>query len=190
MVTGKIILLTAPSGAGKSSIAYYLLENNEWLAFSVSAATRERRKGEIEGVHYYFITPEDFREKVKNNEFLEWEMVYKDNYYGTLRSEIQRIWSEGKTPLLDIDVKGAIHIEQEFPTNTLSIFIEPPSIEVLEERLRKRGTETEEKIRTRMNKAAYEISLKDSFDLVILNDDLDKACIEAEKAVTQFVKQA
>ncbi|WP_447640241.1 MULTISPECIES: guanylate kinase [Chitinophagaceae] len=189
MATGKIIILTAPSGAGKSSIAYYLLENNEWLAFSVSAATREKRKGEIDGVHYYFMSPEEFREKVKNNEFLEWEMVYKDNYYGTLRSEIERIWADGKTPLLDIDVKGAIHIEQEYPNNTLSIFVEPPSVDVLEQRLRSRGTETEEKIQTRMSKAAYEISLKDSFDKVILNDDLDKACLEAEKVITQFVKQ-
>lgn len=188
MSTGKIIILTAPSGAGKSSIARHLIHKFDWLSFSVSAATREKRKGEVDGKDYYFIPEEAFQQKIKDNEFLEWEMVYKGNYYGTLKSELSRIWSQGKIPVLDIDVKGAIHVEQQYPFNTFSIFIEPPSMAVLEQRLRGRGTETEEKIQTRISKAGYEISLKNSFDKIVLNDDLSKACNEVESAIAEFVK--
>lgn len=189
MSTGKIIILTAPSGAGKSSIARHLLKKLPFLAFSVSAATREKRKGEVDGRDYYFLQEEDFQQKIKDDAFLEWEMVYKGNYYGTLKSELERIWSEGKTPILDIDVKGAIRVQQEYPKNSFSIFIEPPSMPELEKRLRGRGTETEEKIQTRLSKAGYEISLKSSFDTIVLNDDLTTACQKVEDAIVAFLNK-
>lgn len=185
----KIIIITAPSGAGKTSITHYLLDKYpNKLAFSVSAATRQPRGAEQNGIDYYFMSEEDFTSKIKNDEFVEWEMVYKGKYYGTLKSELQRIWSEGKAPVLDIDVKGAIHVQQQFPETTLSLFIEPPSVDELKRRLLSRGTETEESLATRVNKAAYEISFKHSFDKVIVNDDLEKACREAEEAILRFLR--
>lgn len=179
----KIIILTAPSGAGKTSITRYLLQRFPALTFSISAATREKRAHETDGVDYYFLTADAFKEKIRNNEFLEWEMVYEGKYYGTLRSEMDRIWSEGKVPLLDIDVKGALHIQQQYPDNTLSIFVEPPSVEELRRRLQARGTETPETLEARVNKAAYEISFKNQFKELIINDDLEKACLQAEALV-------
>ena len=137
----KIIIITAPSGAGKTSITRYLLEKYpDRLSFSISAATRNKRENEKDGVDYYFLTPEDFANKIQHDEFVEWEMVYEGKYYGTLKSELQRIWTEGKVPVLDIDVKGAIHVQQQFPETTLSIFIEPPSVEELKRRLMSGGT--------------------------------------------------
>jgi len=184
----KIIIITAPSGAGKTSITRFLLNKYpDKLAFSVSAATRKARGTEKNGVDYYFISEEEFTNKIQHEEFVEWEMVYEGKYYGTLKAELRRIWSENKVPVLDIDVKGAIHVQQQFPDTTLSIFIEPPSIDELKRRLESRGTESEESLQARINKAAYEISFKHSFHHVILNNDLNKACSEADAVVTAFL---
>jgi guanylate kinase len=185
----KIIILTAPSGAGKTSITHYLLNKfpND-LAFSISAATRPSRGVEKNGLDYYFISEEEFTNKIQHEEFIEWEMVYEGKYYGTLKSELQRIWNENKTPLLDIDVKGAIHVQQQYPENTLAIFIEPPSIEELKKRLASRGTDNEDSLNARVNKASYELSFKHSFDHVVINTDLAKACAETEKLVYDFIK--
>ncbi len=183
----KIIIITAPSGAGKTSITKYLLNKYPQLSFSVSAATRLPRGKEQNGIDYYFISIEDFEKKIKENAFLEWEMVYEGKYYGTLKTELERIWSKAKTPVLDIDIKGAIHVQQQFMGNSLSIFIEPPSIEELKKRLESRGTETDESIQTRLSKAAYEISFKHHFNKIIVNDDLQKACASTEAAIKEFL---
>ncbi len=185
----KIIIITAPSGAGKSSIAHYLLDKYpHQLAFSISAATRSARGKERDGVDYYFMQVEDFQNKIEANEFIEWEMVYEGKYYGTLKSEIERIWREGKTPILDIDIKGAMHIQKQFPKNSLSIFIQPPSIEDLRKRLNSRNTDTPEQIETRINKASYEISFKNHFNIIVVNDNLEKACKETETAILNFIE--
>ncbi|HMZ45228.1 MAG TPA: guanylate kinase [Chitinophagaceae bacterium] len=190
MISEKIIIITAPSGAGKTSITKYLLNKYSNLSFSISAATRLPRKGEVDGKDYYFISTEDFKNKIKNNAFAEWEMVYEGKYYGTLKSELENIWKANKIPVLDIDVKGAIHIQQAYLNKTLSLFIQPPSIAILKERLESRGTETEETIQTRINKAAYEISFCHSFDKIIVNDNLETACKEAEKIIETFLCQS
>jgi guanylate kinase len=187
MQNQKIIIITAPSGAGKTSITHHLLNTMPQLSFSVSATTRKRRDDEKEGRDYYFISEEEFRRKIQKNEFLEWEMVYEGKYYGTLKSELQRIWKLKKTPLLDIDVKGAIHVQQQYPKSTLTIFVEPPSIEELKKRLMSRGTETEESLQARVNKASYEVSFQHSFNKAIVNDQLDRACKEAGEIVKQFL---
>jgi guanylate kinase len=185
----KIIIITAPSGAGKTSITRHLLKTFPGnLAFSISAATRPKREYEKDGVDYYFMSVEDFKEKIQHNAFVEWEMVYEGKYYGTLKSEIHRIWKEEKVPLLDIDVKGAVHVQQQHPEKSLSIFIEPPSVDELKKRLNNRGTETPESLDTRLNKAAYELSFKDHFNKVIVNSDLEKACREAEEIVRAFIE--
>ncbi|HZF65580.1 MAG TPA: guanylate kinase [Chitinophagaceae bacterium] len=185
----KIVIITAPSGAGKTSITRYLLKKYaDRLAFSISAATRSPRGYEQNGVDYHFMSIEEFTSKIQHEEFLEWEMVYEGKYYGTLKSELQRIWSEGRVPLLDIDVKGAIHVEQQYPETTLSLFIEPPSIDELKRRLSSRGTEDESSLNARISKASYELSFKHSFDCVIINSNLEKACAEAEVIVSDFIK--
>jgi guanylate kinase len=185
----KIIIITAPSGAGKTSITHFLLKKYPELSFSISAATRQARAHEKDGVDYYFLSLEDFRQKIREGAFVEWEMVYEGKYYGTLRTELQRIWDNNQIPLLDIDVKGAIHVQQQFPQTSLSIFIEPPSVGELKRRLESRGTETPESLRDRVNKAAYEISFKHHFDHCIVNDNLDRACQQAEEIVVAFMNK-
>jgi len=185
----KIIIITAPSGAGKTSITKHLLKIFPGkLAFSISAATRQKREYEKDSVDYYFMSVDDFKEKIQHNAFVEWEMVYEGKYYGTLKSEIHRIWKEEKVPLLDIDVQGAVHVQQQHPEQSLSIFIEPPSVEELKKRLNSRGTETQESLDTRLNKSTYELSFKDHFDKVIVNSDLERACNEAEAIVRSFIE--
>jgi guanylate kinase len=183
----KILIITAPSGAGKTSVTTHLLQLFPQLGFSVSAATRQKRDNEVNGVDYYFMTLEEFQQKIKNNEFIEWEMVYEGKYYGTLKSELERLWNDNKVPVLDIDVKGAIHVQQQFPEKTLSIFIEPPSIDELKKRLQGRGTETKESLEARINKASFEISFKHSFSHTIVNNDLDTARKEAVNIVEEFL---
>lgn len=184
----KILIITAPSGAGKTSITHYLMQNFPTLSFSISATTRIARENELNGKDYYFIGIEEFKKKIQQKEFAEWEMVYEGKYYGTLKTELKRIWSLGKIPVLDIDVKGALHIQQQYPENTLSIFVEPPSVDELKVRLQTRGTENDDSIKARINKAAYEISFKDQFDKIIVNTELDKACQEALNIVYEFLQ--
>ena len=183
----KLIIITAPSGAGKTSVTKYLLEKIPQLVFSVSATTRKPRSNEINGIDYYFITEENFHAKIQGNDFIEWEMVYEGKYYGTFKSELERIWKENKVPLLDIDVKGAIHVHEQFNSNCLTIFIEPPSIEELKKRLQSRGTESLESLQTRLNKAVFELSFKNQFNKIIINDNLQQACLEAEATVKAFL---
>jgi guanylate kinase len=183
----KLIILTAPSGAGKTSITRYLIAKYPQLSFSISATTRLPRGTEQDGVEYYFMSVQDFQDKIHANEFVEWEMVYEGKYYGTLRNELERIWNEGKTPMLDIDVKGAIHVQGQMEADCLSIFIQPPSVDELRRRLESRGTETPEALATRVNKANYELSFSHHFNKIIVNDDLEKACRETEQAVKEFL---
>ena len=184
----KLIIIAAPSGAGKTSVTRHLLNSlSANLAFSVSCATRPRRNNEKDKVDYYFISVDEFQHKILNNEFVEWEMVYENKYYGTLKSELQRIWDQHKSPLLDVDVKGGIHLQQVFPKNSLSLFIEPPSIEELRRRLEARGTETPESLKARISKASIELSFKNKFNRIIINDVLERACKEAEEVVKEFL---
>lgn len=184
----KIIIIAAPSGAGKTSVVRHLLKvMPAQLSFSISAATRKPRNNEKNGVDYYFLSVEDFEARIKADAFVEWEMVYEGKYYGTLKEEVARIWNEGKAPLLDVDVQGGLHVQDKFRGQTLSLFIEPPSIQELERRLRSRGTETEESLKARVSKAAYELTFKDQFDHVILNDELPRACNEAETLIRHFL---
>ena len=188
-IPNKLIIITAPSGAGKTSITRHLMHTFPTLAFSISAATRQARGVEKNGVDYYFMDMADFKHKIQHNEFVEWEMVYEGKYYGTLKTELQRIWNKQKIPILDIDVKGAIHVKQQYPESAISLFIEPPSVAELKNRLENRGTETAESLAARVNKAAYEISFKGQFDKLILNDNLEHACADAEQIIKNFLLQ-
>ncbi len=185
----KLLIITAPSGAGKTSITKFLMQQFPQLAFSVSATTRKARGTEKDGVDYHFLTEALFKQKIQEEAFVEWEMVYEGKYYGTLKEELQRIWLNTEIPVLDIDVKGAIHVQQQFPQTTLSLFIEPPSVEELRKRLQSRGTETPESLAARVNKASFELSFKEHFNKVIVNDDLQKACANAAAHVQAFINQ-
>ncbi|MBU6306508.1 MAG: guanylate kinase [Bacteroidetes bacterium] len=183
----KLIIIAAPSGAGKTSIVKHLLSTlPDQLGFSVSCATRAPRAGETHGSDYYFITPQEFTRRVEAGAFAEWEMVYEGKFYGTLHSELQRIWDQRQAPLLDIDVKGGLRIKEQYP-QSLSLFIEPPSLEVLRERLAARGTETPDSLQMRLNKASEECSYRNQFDHIIVNDQLEKACKEAVSLVKDYL---
>ena len=184
----KIIILTAPSGAGKTTIkTAMLLEMSHMLSFSVSDTTRKIRQHETEGSDYFFISELEFKKRIESKEFIEWEMVYPGLYYGTSIKEIKRIWNEGKTPLLDIDIQGALNVKRKYGSDVLSIFIEPPSMDILHERLNKRGTENAENIKIRINKAISEMEYKNSFDKKILNDNLGDAIKETKSIIQEFV---
>jgi guanylate kinase len=184
----KIIILTAPSGAGKTTIKTAMLdEMSNMLSFSVSDTTRKIRPHEIEGSDYFFISEDEFKSRIEKREFIEWEMVYPGLYYGTSVKEIERIWNEGKTPLLDIDIQGALNVKKKYRHDVLSIFIEPPSMEVLYDRLKKRATETPENITIRINKAEGEMKFKDSFDKNILNDNLIEAIKQVKNIIQEFL---
>ncbi len=185
----KVIILSAPSGAGKTTLAKYLLENPELkLKFSISATTRGPRQGEQNGKDYYFLTTRDFKEKIKNNEFVEWEEVYENIYYGTLKKEIQRIFDEGNNVLFDVDVKGGINLKKYFGNQALSIFIAPPSFQELKKRLEARHTENPESLKKRLERAKQELLYIDKFDKVIINDNLDKAKQEIYTIVKNFLQ--
>jgi guanylate kinase len=183
----KVIILAAPSGAGKSTITKYLLDRFSRLSFSISATTRAPRGVEQDGVEYHFLSLAKFEGLIYQNEFLEYEQVYEGVYYGTLKSELERIWALGKVPVLDIDVKGAIRVQQQLGEKSLSIFIMPPSIETLKERLLKRQTETEQSIQTRLDKAEYEISFSNQFNAVVQNEILETACTNTANLLIDFL---
>lgn len=184
----KIIILTAPSGAGKTTIKTRMLQQMaDRLSFSVSVTTRKKRDGEIGGVDYFFVDEANFKNNIEQHQFIEWEMVYPGMYYGTSIEEINRIWSDGKTPVLDIDVKGAMNVKRMYGDKVLSIFIEPPSIEILEQRLKNRGTDNPENIAMRVSKAKEEMTYRNSFDKVILNDDIEKATAETKHIIQEFI---
>jgi guanylate kinase len=184
----KVIIFSAPSGAGKTTIVRHLSGIPKYnLAFSVSACTRPPRMHEVNGVDYYFLSLEEFKEKLHNKEFLEYEEVYKDNFYGTLKSEVERLHHENKTVIFDVDVKGGLNIKKYFGDKALAVFVKPPSLDVLQKRLLQRSTESEEKLKMRLGKAVYEMKYEPFFDKVLVNDDLKQALAEAEKMVSEFL---
>jgi guanylate kinase len=186
-IIGKCIIFSAPSGAGKTTLVHKLLESSKQYAFSVSACSREPRKNERDGVDYYFIGLENFKQKISENAFVEWEEVYQDNFYGTLKSELIRIWSMGKTVVFDVDVVGGLNLKKVFKSNALAIFVNPPNMEILEERLRGRKTESEEKIQIRISKAQIEMDRATEFDVIIENNILEQAVEQVKAVATEFV---
>ncbi|WP_430614598.1 guanylate kinase [Flavobacterium sp. JP2137] len=189
MKKGKLIVFSAPSGSGKTTIVKHLLEREDLnLAFSISATSREPRPTEIDGTDYYFISLHDFKQHIKAEDFLEWEEVYRDNFYGTLKSEIERIWSLGKNVIFDIDVAGGLRIKKKFPEETLAVFVKPPSIDELKIRLKKRSTESDDKINMRIAKASVELATAPQFDVIIKNYDLEVAQNEAYELVKAFIQ--
>jgi guanylate kinase len=185
----KAIIFSAPSGAGKTTIVHHLMKIDALkLAFSISATSRSMRHNETNGKDYYFLHPDEFLQKAQKGAFLEWEEVYKDQYYGTLKSEIDRIWSEGKNVIFDVDVQGGMNLKKIFGDKALAIFVQPPSIEILNFRLRNRSTESAEKIAMRIHKAASELKFASKFDVQLMNDDLSSALLTAEKIVGEFIQ--
>ncbi len=189
MKKGKLIVFSAPSGSGKTTIVRHLLKQEDLnLEFSISAATREARGEEVNGKDYYFMSLKQFKTHIKNEDFVEWEEVYRDNFYGTLKSEVERIWAQGKNVIFDIDVAGGLRIKHKFPEETLAVFVKPPSVDELKRRLKERSTETDEKINMRIAKAHVELATAPQFDVVIKNYDLEIALGEAHQLVKEFVK--
>lgn len=189
MSKGKLIVFSAPSGSGKTTIVKHLIKQKELnLKFSISATTRKKRNAEINKKDYYFISADDFKNHIKNKAFLEWEEVYENNFYGTLNSEVNRIWELGKNVIFDIDVKGGLAIKNKYPNNTLAVFVMPPSIDELKLRLKKRKTEPDDKINIRISKAKIELTKAPSFDFVIENNDLKAAKEKAYELVSNFLK--
>jgi guanylate kinase len=189
MQPGKIIIFSAPSGSGKTTLVQWLLTQDLNLCFSVSATSRSSRGNEVPGKDYFFLTPDEFRAKIAENAFLEWEEVYTDKFYGTLKSEVYRLLSEGKNVLFDVDVKGGINIKKHFGEKALSVFVQPPNVETLRQRLEKRGTDSAEIIRERVEKAAYELTFAPQFDVVIVNDELGKAKKKCMEKLLAFLNQ-
>ena len=190
MIKGKLIVFSAPSGSGKTTIVRHLLGIEKLnLEFSISATSREPRGEEVEGKDYYFLSLKEFKTKIKADDFLEWEEVYRDNFYGTLKSEVERIWAKGKHVIFDIDVVGGIDIKRIYPERTLSVFVKPPSIEELKIRLKKRSTESDDKINMRVAKASIELATAPQFDFIIENNELDVALKEAEELAHNFLKK-
>ncbi|WP_300433820.1 guanylate kinase [Christiangramia sp.] len=188
MSEGKLIVFSAPSGSGKTTIVRHLLKHQELkLDFSISATSREPRENEVDGQDYYFLSLSDFKQKIKNDEFLEWEEVYRDNFYGTLKSEVERIWEKGKHVIFDIDVVGGLDIKHIYPERTLAVFVKPPSIEELKIRLKKRKTESDDKISMRVAKASIELATAPQFDFIIENNHLGTALKEAYNLVSSYV---
>ncbi|MCF2489498.1 guanylate kinase [Dyadobacter sp. CY347] len=186
---GKLIIFSAPSGSGKTTIVRHLLKKYpNLLAFSVSASTRERRDHEVDGKDYYFLPKKEFRERIANNEFAEWEEVYAGNYYGTFKTEIERLWDEGKQVLFDVDVKGGLKLKEIYRESALAVFVKVSSEAEIIRRLSERGTETEKSLETRLGKVRYELSFEDKFDVVLVNDDLDETLKKAEALVLDFIQ--
>ncbi|HWA32624.1 MAG TPA: guanylate kinase [Cyclobacteriaceae bacterium] len=189
-MAGKALIFSAPSGSGKTTIVKHLLKQNPDLGFSISASTRDKRgRTEEHGKDYYFLTPEEFKKKIDNDEFIEWEEVYAGNFYGTLKSEIERIWSEGKNVIFDVDVKGGISLKNYFGDKALAVFVKVPSLEILEQRLHSRSTESPDSLSRRLFKAKFEMTFQDEFDVVLVNADLDKSLAEAQRLYDEFRKK-
>lgn len=188
MNEGKLIIFSAPSGSGKTTIVKHLLSKKPNLGFSISACTRDKRgRMEEHGKDYYFLTPEDFKTRIDNDEFVEWQEVYPGAFYGTLKSEIERIWETGKHVIFDVDVKGGLNLKNYYKDRALAVYVKPPSLEILEERLRSRNTETDESISARLFKVKFEMSFESKFDTVLVNDNLEQAFNDAEKLVDDFI---
>jgi guanylate kinase len=189
-MAGKALIFSAPSGSGKTTIVKHLLKNNPDLGFSISASTRDKRgRTEKNGQDYYFLSPAEFKEKIDQNAFVEWEEVYEGNFYGTLKSEIERIWSSGKNVIFDVDVKGGLNLKKYFGDNALGIFVKVPSLEVLKERLHDRGTEDPESLSRRLFKAQFEMGFQDQFDVVLVNENLEKSLAESQRLYDDFKKK-
>ena len=190
-MSGKALIFSAPSGSGKTTIVKHLVATNPDLGFSISACTRDKRgRSEQNGKDYYFLSPDEFKEKIFNEEFIEWEEVYEGNFYGTLKSEIERVWSEGRNVIFDVDVKGGLDLKKYFGDKALSVFVKVPSLDVLQARLTDRGTESDESLSRRLFKAKFEMGFQDKFDVVLVNEDLKTSLAEAQRLYDSFKKGA